>query len=258
MKNFLKKRWDKHYQKNNKNRYWHLIIDSLFSVMILTLILVNTYLSASNAGVVLGTQNDDNFNDTENNQNSNQNTNTNSTATDNQIDNEEPITIKSTDIKLQSLARYYTAEGEQLGIGPLPPTVGIITKYWIFISLDGFMHNLENTLVSAKLPDNIFLTGKSSVTLGDNMSYDVNSREIQWSLGNIFTTDKQETIGLAFEVQLIPSESQMGSVAQLLTDIKVSALDSITQKNITKTNPVITTNLINDKIANSEGIIIIQ
>ncbi len=258
MKNFLKKRWDKHYQKNNKKRYWHLIIDSLFSVIILTLILVNTYLSTSNSGVVLGTQNNDNYNNTENNQNSNQNTNTNSTATDNQIDNEEPIIIKSTDIKLQSLARYYTAEGEQLGIGPLPPTVGVITKYWIFISLAGFTHDLENTLVSAKLPDNISLTGKSSVTLGDSMSYDINSKEIKWSLGNLFTTDKQQTIGLAFEVELTPSESQMGSVAQLLTDIKVSALDSITQKNIINTNPVITTNLISDKIANSDGIIIIK
>lgn len=255
MKTFFKKRWDKHYHKNNKNRYWHLIVDSLFSILVLTLIVANTYLSTNNSGLVLGTANNTNSNEIENNQNNNQNININSTTTNTQVGKEPGAVIKSTDIRLQSLARYYTAEGEQLGIGPLPPVVGATTKYWIFISLNGFDHNLENTLVSAKLPENVSLTGKSSVTMGDNMSFDLNSGEIKWNLGNILISDKDQAIGLAFEVELTPSDGQVGSVAKLLDDIKISALDSITKENITKTNPPITTNLSGDKIANSDGVI---
>jgi len=256
MKTFFKKRWDKHYHQDNKNRYWHLTIDGLFSVIILTLIVANTYLSSTNYGKVLGTQHDE-----PNNIDVDQNINNNPTTTDIILDNkdqDEVVTIPSTNIQLKSLARYYTAEGEQLGIGPLPPTVGVSTGYRIFISLDGFTHNLENTLVSAKLPNNISLTDKSIVTFGDNMSFDNNSREIKWNLGNLSTNDKQQIIGLTFKVELTPSENQVGSPAVLLTNIKLSALDSISGKIITKINPNITTNLISDSVANSDGIIVLK
>ncbi|MDO8668796.1 MAG: hypothetical protein Q7K65_00700 [Candidatus Buchananbacteria bacterium] len=251
MENFFKKRWNKHYHKDNKNRYWHLTIDGLLSVFILALIIINAYLSTGNYGAVLG------IDSNANNQNSNQNINTD-TNTDNQVEENEPVIIKSTDIKLQSLARYYTAEGEQLGLGPLPPKIGAITKYWIFISLDEFTHDLKNVLVSAQLPENVSLTGKSIVTHGENMYFNNNSRQINWALDRLLLTDANQPIGLAFEVALTPSANQAGSVAELLNGIKVTALDSISQKIIIKTNTGITTNLINDKIANSDGIVVIK
>lgn len=262
MKQFLKKRWDKHYCKDNKKRYWHLTIDSLFAITILTLVVVNTYLSSNNSGAVLGTQNDSNNNTAiDSNQNNNLNTNQNNTNTDNtttspEVIDQEPVIIKSTDIKLQSIVRYYTADGEQLGVGPLPPVVNTITKYWVFISVSEFTHNLSDVVISAKLPSNVSLTGKSSVTLGENLSFNENSNEIKWQLGNLTTNDLQQPIGLAFEIQLLPTNSQIGLVANLVNNISISALDLVSNKTITKYSPNLTTDLKDGDTTNSNGVVI--
>ena len=41
----------------------------------------------------------------------------------------------STDLSLRTEVRYFTPEGDQLGRGPLPPTVGETTKYWVFVQV---------------------------------------------------------------------------------------------------------------------------
>lgn len=261
MKNLIKKRWNKHYAKGKNKRYWHLTIDSLFTIIILTLVLVNTYLSTTNSGLVLGTHNDNDFiikNIAEYQADNQIENNDTATTTDNQIIEDQIVAIKSTDIKLQSLALYNTVQGEQLGVGPIPPIAGKATTYWIFISVKDFSHDLENVLVSAKLPTNVSLTEKSSVTLGNNISYNDTAREINWDLGNLTKSDQDSIIGLAFEVKLIPTTNQVGSTADLLTNIKISALDSVTSKTITKTSPNITTNLISDKTINSDGTIVTE
>jgi len=156
------------------------------------------------------------------------------------------------------LARYYTANGDQLGVGPLPPQVGTATKYWIFISINNFTHGLENVLISADLPDNVVLTGKSSVTIGDNLTLTDNSKQIKWQFSQLTRDNPEQIIGLAFEVQITPTIDQVGSTAKLLTNIKISALDTVTSKIITKTNTDISTYLNHDKTANSSGIIIAE
>lgn len=245
MKTFFQKRWDKYYHQANAKRHWHLIVDGFLSVIILTLLAVNTYLTTNNYyGSVLGTQNNIN---TANEPNDNQNINGNATSTDEQNVNQPEAQTKSTDLKLQASAIYYTATGEQLGVGPLPPQVGAVTKYWLFINIDGFSHNLVNVLVTANLPENVTWTGKSSLTQGDNLSFDDNSRQIKWLLGEL-TTNDQKPIGLALEVSLIPTAEQIGLEAQLLNDLKISATDTITGKIIVKNNPILTSDLVGGQL----------
>jgi len=259
MKQFIKNRWHKYYHLNNKNRYWHLIIDGLLAVIILTLIITNIYISAKNSGAVLGIQNNNLTTSSDNNQNgNNQNTNKTPTALDNQNDNQTvkpEIIIKPTNIEFQSFARYYTEDGEQLGVGPLPPVDGRPTKYWLFINISGFNHDLEDILISAQLPANVSLTGKSSITQGDNISYENAARKIKWRADNLLAKDNRRPIGIAFEVEIIPYFNQIGQTAILLADISISAIDTLIQQPVTKTNPDIDTNLVADKLSGQNGII---
>ena len=258
MKKLFKKRWDKHYHSENKNRYWHLVIDSALAIILIGLIVTNIYIS-NNYGSVLGIQHEVIINEIENENNSNA-TNTDNdnndvaTSTEDKItdptqeEKPEPTKPKTTNIELKSFARYYTSEGEQLGIGPIPPVVGEPTNYWIFISIGNFNHDLENVEISATLPSNVSSTGDSSVTWGNNI--EIVENKISWELGDL-KIENEELIAAAFEVEIIPTDDQIGSATNLLEDISITATDLVTKKEITKHNPVITTN-----IKDSSGVVI--
>lgn len=257
----MQKRWTKYYQSSHKNHHLHLTIDSLLASLILGLLVTNAYLSINNSGIVLGTQNNNGdiniTTDPDHEQLTNGNPKTATTSLD-QILEEKPLKIKPIKITLQSLARYYTPDGDQLGVGPLPPIFGQVTNYWLFISLADFDHDLENVVISANVPSNVILTGRESVSYGEDMSFEPNSKTVTWLLGNLVKAEASQVITVAFEVKLLPTENQIGSIAPLLTNIKVSALDSITKQIIVKYNPNITSRLVEDGLNNSDGIVIVK
>ncbi|MFH1286468.1 MAG: hypothetical protein ABII02_01815, partial [Candidatus Magasanikbacteria bacterium] len=98
-------------------------------------------------------------------------------------------------IILSGESRYYTAGGDQLGRGPLPPEVGRETKYWALLSVKNTTSQLSNVRFSATLPSYIHWTGKSSVSRGNDVSYNVANRSVSWNLSSM---SPNETIGIYF------------------------------------------------------------
>jgi len=45
-------------------------------------------------------------------------------------------------LNVKSAGYYYSPQGDQLGMGPIPPMVDIPTNYWIFWSADNFGNDL--------------------------------------------------------------------------------------------------------------------
>ena len=78
----------------------------------------------------------------------------------------EPIIDKKIVLNVRSAGYYYSPQGDQLGIGPLPPMVDIQTNYWIFWQIGNFNSDLENFTLTAQLPENIVWTGKKSLLAG--------------------------------------------------------------------------------------------
>lgn len=355
--NIIKKRWAKYYQRQNKNRYWHLSIDLILIAVVLMLIGINIYFSAWQSALVLGiddtattspagpiaTSTSDNVKPEYQPINLSLKLNSPQTIVapdetvtylisyqnDSDIDleqikinllanlnlvNNQPeitldripagsggkldftITIKSsfaikptnglwlesfaqaslnhpqqpkqqitinsnklaqkitTPINVKVFARYYTDQGDQIGIGPLPPQVGQTTKYWIFISLNDYLNDLENIIIKAELGENVSLTGKQSASAGQGL---INSgQQITWQIDQArLITGEPTNIGVAAEVALTPEEKQLGTIATLLENISVSATDASTKALITKTSPNITTIPSFDQEKNNNGII---
>jgi hypothetical protein len=262
MKKIIRKRIDRHYSPANKRAKFNVIADGLLAIAIMTLILANVYLSASNSGTVLGEQNDPNGVETPDDRQNNT-TSTDDVVTPTSTDQvtststpPKPVVIEVTDIDFQSFARYYTIEGEQLGIGPNPPVVGMTTKYWVFLSLKDFDHDLENVVLTANISDEVLFTGKSSVTHGDNISIDNELKTITWTLGDLPAQTDLETIGAALEMEITPIADQIGQSAVLISSISLYADDKIAKKPITKFGAVITTNLTADKLSDNNGVIL--
>lgn len=159
-------------------------------------------------------------------------------------------------INFQAAGRYYTPEGDQLGIGPLPPQVNTQTKYWILISLDNLYNDIKDIIITANLAKNVSWTGNLSTTEDNPIEYNPNNQQITWKIAKVKAPSSfYPTVGGAFEISFIPEDSQIGQIADLITNIQLSAIDEFTGKTINLSLPSITTDLKNDPRATNPGVI---
>jgi hypothetical protein len=160
---------------------------------------------------------------------------------------EEFITKISSKIEVTQKGFYYD---EVFGnSGPIPPKVGETTTYTILWQVKNYYSDVKDVKVRAKLPEYVSLTGKIfPEEMASKFSFDPNSREIVWSLGDlergkgIFTLP----LSIAFQVALSPTESQRGQTPEIIGEIKVSGEDTWTEKILEATSTPITTALPND------------
>ena len=172
------------------------------------------------------------------------------------LDNDSKMTISSPtwNIKIASTlgmtagARYWSDTGDQLGRGPLPPTVGKTTTLWIFWNVSNTTGALNNVRITGKLPANVTYTGKAANPFGDAPLYDPTTRTMTWNVGDVpawpgVTTD---AIGAACEVTITPTADQRGTYAPLMTDQQITGTDTATGLALTATAPDMNTHLTTD------------
>ena len=157
----------------------------------------------------------------------------------------------SSNLNIRAFARYYTKEGEQLGRGPLPPVIGESTKFWVFLQVLNDINAMQNVSLTASLPTGVTWENRSSVPVGNAVTYDANTRKISWSISKIKVDPTN--IGVAFELGVVPTETQRGQYLNLLENIVVNGRDSFTgDPIIAKVNDV-TTNLQFDEKGKVKG-----
>lgn len=150
----------------------------------------------------------------------------------------------NTDLNLKAFVRYYTDEGDQLGLGPLPPVVDSATKYWIFFNIKNNYNDTENILVTANLSDNVLWTEQISTTQDQAINFNPNNKQISWEIAKVVApSDFFPSVGAAFEVELTPTENQVGQTANLIENIQISGTDNFTGQQITEIINNITTDL---------------
>lgn len=161
-----------------------------------------------------------------------------------------------TPLYAEVFARYWSKEGDQLGRGPLPPRVDRSTKYWVFWNLGQTTNQLSNIYVQLKLAPNVGYTGMSSVTLGDKINYDAETRLVTWFLKDLEpTTVSGATAAISLEVEIVPTPAQAGTAAPLIEWAKVMATDEFISKEISTTSGAVTTDLSYDARASGLGIV---
>jgi hypothetical protein len=131
----------------------------------------------------------------------------------------------ATEASLKTEVRYFTAEGDQIGRGPLPPKVGEPTKYWIFVHLVNTTNALINNSFEASLSSGVSFTGKQSVTIGDPLR--IENGKVIWNFPEIPANSQ---VGLYFEVSVTPNPSQIGRNISLIRDFSFDSEDSYVGK----------------------------
>ncbi|MDD5527706.1 MAG: hypothetical protein PHO56_01880 [Patescibacteria group bacterium] len=157
------------------------------------------------------------------------------------------------DLQIGSKGLYYSAQGDQLGIGPLPPVVDAPTRYWIFWEINNSGNELKNLAVSADLPANVGWTNQKTVLAGD-VRYGEISHKVVWTVDDIAASGGNYRVG--FEIELIPTAADLGKVPALISNIRYSATDSFANQEISGSLSDINANLKDDPSVSGKGTVI--
>lgn len=131
--------------------------------------------------------------------------------------------------------------------GPIPPKVNTPTTYTIVWRIQNSFNQVSNAEVKAVLPAYIKWTGEKSPS-GELVNFNSTTNEITWQVGSIlpntgFSDAKKE---LYFQVEFLPSSSQIGDNPNLVGPATISGLDKVTGLKINKTIQAVTTNFSGD------------
>jgi hypothetical protein len=142
-----------------------------------------------------------------------------------------PIYTKvSSRLTLSSFGLFYTSQGDQIGVGAIPPAVGEYTSYWIILKIINTNNPIKDVKITAQLPPGIEFTEITNVTAGDQVIYNPNSRQFEWTINDvgqfagIFTPAPEARIQIA----ITPTINQINTSPTLLSNIIATATDTVT------------------------------
>lgn len=138
-------------------------------------------------------------------------------------------TFVLSDAAFLSQARYYDANNNVVGSGPIPPKVGEKTTVRVYWNIANSMHDLENIIVSGDIPEGVVFS--SPVSDAGTAALDSSLKKIVWSLNLLPSSVK--SISAQFDLSVIPSADDAGKIMDLLKNIKFSAKDKSTGGTIT-------------------------
>jgi hypothetical protein len=131
--------------------------------------------------------------------------------------------------------------------GPIPPKADIPTTYTINWSVTNTFNQVSNVEVRAVLPSYVKWT-KLKSPQNEILSFNQITNEIVWNIGSIlpntgFSSPKKE---IQFQLEFLPSLSQLKQAPNLTGDVYLSGIDKITGLKIESKLPPITTSFYGD------------
>lgn len=122
--------------------------------------------------------------------------------------------------------------------GSVPPKVGEKTTYTVTLVAEAGANDMSNVVVNTSLP--IYVNWSGNYEGDGEVVYNSVSKQIEWKVGDISLGRKKE---IDFQVDLIPSLSQVGRPATLLNGQKLKANDRFTGQLLQADANAVTTEL---------------
>lgn len=158
----------------------------------------------------------------------------------------------SSDLSVKAAIYFHSPQGDQLGIGPLPPLVGVPTTYWLIVKAVNSGNDLKNFVFSAKLPGNVELNDQQSLLAG-KFTYNKESRLLVWQVDSMAAFGGDYIAN--FALVLTPSKSQIGNNAVLLSSLHYHADDIFSGKEISAALKDLDSSLPEDRLNKGQGIV---
>lgn len=153
--------------------------------------------------------------------------------------------VLATDVSVYS--RVVRSIGNIENSGPIAPRVGVPTTYTVIWSITNSFNQVSSAQVKATLPPYVTWTGLKSPE-GESLSYNESSKEIVWNAGSLlpntgFASPAKEVY---FQLEVLPSISQVGQSPIILGESTLTGIDKITGLNIQIKTGAVTTSFSTD------------
>jgi hypothetical protein len=164
------------------------------------------------------------------------------------VDSVQKRTAKlTTDFTFSGQAYY--RNGPFTNTGPVPPKVDQKTTYTIRWILTSSANDVRNVTVRGALPPYVHFLGNISPN-DEDVSLDPITGEIVWNAGTVRRgaglTAEGDSKEVYFQVELVPSLSQIGDTPTLVLETKATGVDGFTGFPLTATWREINTRIFND------------
>lgn len=126
--------------------------------------------------------------------------------------------------------------------GPIPPKVNVPTTYTVLWSINNSFNQVSNVEVRAILPSYVKWTGEFNPK-SESISFNSVTNEVVWNAGAVLpnTGFNSPSKKVYFQLQFLPSTSQIGGAPPILGGTSVSGVDKATNLRISSQAPAVTT-----------------
>lgn len=142
--------------------------------------------------------------------------------------------IANSDIGVTTKVQH--ADGAFNNYGPMPPRVNQKTSYTITLQVINSSNEVENAELRFFLPSYVSWTDAVAPSVERNaVEYNETTREVQWNLGTLRSglgINGSTPRSLSVQVEVLPSQSQVGDQIPLTSDIILSGKDSFTDSQL--------------------------
>lgn len=153
--------------------------------------------------------------------------------------------VLATDITLS--AKSARSLGNIENSGPIPPKTEVPTTYTIIWSVNNSFNQVSNVVVRATLPSYVKWTELSSPS-SEIFSFNKETNEVIWNAGSVLantgfgSAPKQ----VYFQLEFLPSVSQLSQTPIILGESKLTGIDKITGQKIEASAGAVTTDFSGD------------
>lgn len=172
-----------------------------------------------------------------------------------QIEQEFVTKISS---KMELVQKGYYQDEVFGNSGPVPPRAGEPTTYTIMWYVKNYYSDVKDVKVKATLPEGVELTGKIfPEDASSKFAFDSQSREIVWSVGDVFKGEGILAAGrnIAFQVSFTPAESQRGQTPNIINEVVITGEDSWTDNILQSVTSALNTNIPDDTTSSGKGVV---
>jgi hypothetical protein len=155
--------------------------------------------------------------------------------------------VVNSNISLVAKALYN--DGSFKNTGVIPPKAEKTTTYTINWSISNTFNNTSNVTVSAVLPSYVKFINNINPQ-NEAVTYNDVSGEVVWNVGNIKTNTGYISAPrqVSFQVSLLPSLSQIGTVPILIGDSTLRATDVFTNAPLSSAVDALSTDIVGDSL----------
>lgn len=143
--------------------------------------------------------------------------------------------------------RVVRSAGPFVNSGPIPPKVDQATTYTVIWSVDNTTNAIGDAQVTATLPPYVkWLKAVNPAT--EDVTYDTNSGEVTWNIGNVnaYTLKSTQRREVAFQVSMTPNITQTGRSPFLVNQATLTATDNFTNAKLQSVQDSLTTRFSTD------------